>query len=92
MKASSSDFRSKRAVISADRLDRYLTRRLHKIPGFDKVSVSAGYRLRAPDADGCNWSGDVVPVHGVRAPPSEVIAATLRPIVQDARARYNLSE
>jgi hypothetical protein len=81
-----------RAIISAQRLDQYLTRELHKVPGFHAVSVSAGYRLRAPDAEGCNWSGEVVPVHGVRAPPPEVIAATLRPIVRDARARFNLSE
>jgi hypothetical protein len=84
--------RPKRAVISAERLDRYLTSQLQKLPGFDAVTVSAGYRLRTPDVDGCNWSGDVVPVHGVRAPPAEEIAARLQPIVRAARARFNISE
>ena len=82
----------KRTVISAETLDRYLTDRLHEIPGFETVSVSAGYRLRAPDDHGCNWSGNVVPMHGLRAPLTDVIAAALLPIVRCARARFNLSE
>src|SRR5687768_8650975 len=40
-------------------LDRYLTRQLHKTAGFNAVRLAAGYRLRAPDARGCNWSGDI---------------------------------
>lgn len=82
----------KRVFISATELDQYLTEQLQKVPGFEQISVSAGYRLRTPDADGCNWSGDVVPLHGKRAPPPEVIAETLRPIVRHARARFNISE
>jgi len=81
-----------RTVVSAEQLDQYLTNELHKIPGFAGITVHAGYRLREPDADGCNWSGHAVPLHGVRAPPPEVIEATLRPIVRHARARFNLSE
>jgi hypothetical protein len=81
-----------RVSISAETLDDILTEELHRVPGFEAVRVSAGYRLRAPDAEGCNWSGRVVPVHGVRAPPSEAIAAALSPIVRLARARYNISE
>jgi hypothetical protein len=81
-----------RCVVPAARLDRYLTDELHKLPGFDMVTVYAGYRLRAPDDEGCNWSGAVIPVHGVRAPPREEIAAALRPIVRTARARFNMDE
>jgi hypothetical protein len=81
-----------RVVISPQQLDHYLTAELHKVPGFAGVTVHAGYRLREPDADGCNWSGHAVPLHGVRAPPADVIEATLRPIVRNARARFNLSE
>ena len=81
-----------RRIISAKRLDRYLTAQLQKLPGFAEVTVSAGYRLCEPDADGCNWSGEVVPVHGVRAPPAQEIVARLQPIVRAARARYNMSE
>jgi hypothetical protein len=81
-----------REEISAEHLDEYLTRELQKVPGFEAVSVSAGYRLRSTDDEGCNWSGDVVPVHGVRAPLPEVIAQALQPIVKTAQARFNLSE
>jgi hypothetical protein len=83
---------SKRRSIPAPELDRYLTGELHKLPGFESVSVYAGYRLRNPDSAGCNWSGEVVPLHGVRAPPAEAIAAALRPIVRSARERFNISE
>jgi hypothetical protein len=81
-----------REEIPASRLDRYLTQQLHRVPGFDAVDVSAAYRLSAPDARGCNWSGNVVLVHGSRAPLPEVVAAALRPIVRAARARFNMSE
>lgn len=83
---------TRRVAIPADTLDDILTTELHRLPGFEAVDVSAGYRLSAPDEEGCNWSGRVVPVHGVRAPPSDAIAAALTPIVRSARARYNLSE
>ena len=82
----------KRAAISPERLDCYLTEQLHKVPGFEAVDISAGYRLRAPDDEGCNWSGKVVALHGLRAPLAEDIAAALRPIVRGARARFNLTE
>jgi hypothetical protein len=84
--------RRERKTIPATKLDRYLTAQLHKRPGFERVDVSAGYRLRAPDAEGCNWSGQVVALHGVRAPAADLIAATLAPIVRSARERFNLSE
>ncbi|MFZ0008279.1 MAG: hypothetical protein WAK94_08600 [Steroidobacteraceae bacterium] len=84
--------RSNRTIISAGQLDRHLTARLHRSGAFETVRVSAGYRLRVPDASGCNWSGRVVPIHGLRAPAREIIEAALRPIVEAARARFNLSE
>jgi len=83
----------KRTVISAVRLDRHLTERLRQCdPAFDTISLAAGYRLRATDASGCNWSGHVVPLHGLRGPPHETIEVAVRPIVEAARARFNLSE
>lgn len=82
----------RREEIPASRLDRYLTQQLHRVPGFDAVDVSAGYRLSVPDARGCNWSGNVVLLHGLRAPRRELTAAALRPIVRAARARFNMSE
>lgn len=81
-----------REEVPASRLDRYLTQQLHRVPGFEAVQVSAGYRLSLPDARGCNWSGKVVLLHGSRAPPRDVVAAALRPIVRTARARFNMSE
>jgi hypothetical protein len=82
----------KRVTISAARLDEYLTEQLHESAGFENVRLSAGYRLRTPDVDGCNWSGHVFPVHGTRGPTSEEIADAARPIVKAARARFNISE
>jgi hypothetical protein len=83
----------KRTIISAVRLDRHLTERLRQSDrAFETVRLAAGYRLRATDASGCNWSGHVVPIHGLRAPAHEIIEAALHPIVAAARARFNLSE
>lgn len=82
----------KQKPLSAFALDRYLTHQLHKTAGFEGVRLVAGYRLRAPDAQGCNWSGDVTAIHGTGTPRSATIAAALCPIVRDARARFNLSE
>lgn len=84
--------RPNQTMISAGRLDRHLTARLRRSGAFETVRVSAGYRLRVPDASGCNWSGRVVPIHGLRAPAREIIEAALSPIVEAARARFNLSE
>ncbi len=81
-----------RESVAPARLDRYLTRQLRKMPGFETVSVSAGYRLRAPDEDGCNWSGDVVPMYGAHASHADIVCRRLRPIVRAAKARFNLSE
>jgi hypothetical protein len=81
-----------REEIPACQLDRYLTQRLHRVPGFDFVDVSAGYRLNVPDSRGCNWSGNVVLMHGLRAPHPDRMEAALRPIVRAARARFNMSE
>jgi hypothetical protein len=84
--------RQQREEVSAATLDCYLTEQLHRLPGFDAVEVSAGYRLTAPDARGCNWSGNVVLLRGSRAPRLDLITAALRPIVRKARARFNMSE
>jgi hypothetical protein len=81
-----------RALVPAYRLDRYVTSELHKLPGFESVSVSVGYRLRATEEDGCNWSGDMIPRYGRGAPCAAVVTAALRPIARAARARFNLSE
>ncbi len=76
--------------LSAVALDRYLTEQLHKTAGFSAVRLAAGYRLRARDAHGCNWSGDITVLHGTRAPLSGTIATAVRPIVKEARLRFNL--
>jgi hypothetical protein len=81
-----------RKCVAAAHLDRYLTRQLRKTPGFETVSVSVGYRLRAPDEDGCNWSGDVVPMFGTHPSHADIVSRSLRPIVKAAKARFNLSE
>jgi hypothetical protein len=78
--------------ISAAALDDYLTRKFHKTTGFEDVRLAVGYRLRAFDTHGCNWSGEVTVIHGAHTPRSAMIAAALCPIVKDAQARFNLSE
>ena len=69
-------------TISAAELDRYLTEQLQRKTGFEMIRLSAGYRLRAPDADGCNWSGDVIPIDRTRGPPDEAMAAAVGPIAE----------
>jgi hypothetical protein len=83
---------SSRVEVPASQVDRYLTRRLRRLAGFGAVSASVGYRLRAPDEEGCNWSGEVVLMCGAHAPDAAIIAATLPPLVEAARARFNLKE
>jgi len=82
----------KRETISAVALDKYLTRELHKTAGFEMVRLSAGFRLRVPDKKGCNWSGNITHIHGIRAPSCEKIDAALAPIVKVARERFNMAE
>ena len=84
--------RNERATVSAGWLDAYLNAHLRRVPGLGGVTIYAGYRLSSPDADGCNWSGTVTPIADARAPSTELIDAALMPIVQNARARFNLSE
>jgi hypothetical protein len=84
--------RNRRQFVSASELDAYLTAQLRRTGGFGTVRIAAGYRLQRDDANGCNWSGDVTVIQGMRSPASDVIAAALRPIVGVARARFNLSE
>jgi hypothetical protein len=82
----------KQKPVSPAALDQYLTEQLHKSAKFKDVRLVAGYRLRAPDAHGCNWSGDVTAIHDTCPPWSATISAALCPIVKDARTRFNLSE
>lgn len=81
-----------RALVTAHCLDCYVTNELRKLPGFESISVTVGYRLRAVDENGCNWSGNVVPRYGRGAPSAAIVTAALRPIARAARARFNLSE
>jgi hypothetical protein len=81
-----------RQPIPAAHIDRYLTRQLHKMPGFEKVAVSVGYRLRAADEDGCNWSGHVVPMYDTHFSHADSVSRRLRPFIKAAQARFNLSE
>ncbi len=81
-----------RESVAAARVDRYLTRQLHKTPGFERVAVSVGYRLQVPDEDGCNWSGHVVPMYETHCSLADMVSERLRPFIKTARARFNLSE
>jgi hypothetical protein len=81
-----------RESVAAARVDRYLTRQLHRMAGFEKVAVSVGYRLRVPDRDGCNWSGHVVPMYETHCSLADTVSERLRPFIKTARARFNLSE
>jgi hypothetical protein len=46
--------------------------------------------LRESEADGCNWSRDLVINYGRN--DSEVVHRYLRPLFEDARRRFNVHE
>ena len=68
----------------------WLTQELRKFPGCEETTVSIQYELQGPDADGCNWSRDIVFNFGRN--DSVVAKEHLRPLFDEARRRFSVRE
>jgi hypothetical protein len=68
----------------------WLTRELRAHSGCQGTIVTVQYQLREPEADGCNWSRDLVINYG--RDNSEVVHRYLRPLFEEARRRFNVHE
>jgi len=55
-----------------------------------ETTVSVQYELLEPEPDGCNWSRDLVINYG--RDDCENVLRHLRPLYEDARRRFNVSE
>ena len=71
-------------------ISEWLTGELRKHPGCGDTTVSVQYQLQEPDADGCNWSRDIVFNFGRN--DTVVAKDRLRPIFEEARRRFNVRE
>lgn len=79
-----------RTSVPMDVLAEWLTSELRKFDGCDECEVTAVYRLREPDKEGCNWSMDGPPVRATGVPP-EILRPALADVVARAKERFNVS-
>lgn len=71
-------------------ISEWLTAELHKQRGCQETRVSVQYQLQEPDAEGCNWSRDLIINYG--GDDSVLILERLRPLFEEARRRFNVRE
>ena len=74
-----------RAEISA-----WLNQELHKLEGCGEARVTVQYEILELDADGCNWSRDLI-INYARD-DSVLVNQRLRPLFEEARRRFNVRE
>jgi hypothetical protein len=81
-----------RKLVTLDELSALLTSELQKIPDAAGSKITVQFRLREPDADGCNWSDtDIVVSHGPNALHKN-LAPHVQQLVKDARERFNIQD
>jgi hypothetical protein len=68
----------------------WVTIKLNEHPACGETRVTVQYELEEPDADGCNWSRDIVLNYG--RDDSAVVNQHLRPLFEEARRRFNVCE
>jgi hypothetical protein len=73
-----------------DEIGAWLNRGLHKHPGCEGARATVQYELLEPDADGCNWSRDLIINYGRN--DSVVVNEHLSPLFEEARRRFNVRE
>jgi hypothetical protein len=73
-----------------DELSAWLNQALHKHPGCEAARATVQYELVEPDADGCNWSRDIIIDYDCN--DSVVVNEHLRALFEEARRRFNLRE
>jgi hypothetical protein len=68
----------------------WITARLRSFPECADAEVTVQYELHEPEADGCNWSRDLVINYG--RSDSQAVQRRLRPLCKEARRRFNIDE
>ena len=68
----------------------WLNQELRKHKGCDEARATVQYELCEPDADGCNWSRDLIINCG--GDDSVLVNQHLRPLFEEARRRFNVRE
>ena len=79
-----------RELKTREEISEWLNRELRKHPDCQGTRVSVQYELREPDADDCNWSRDLIINYG--GDDSVLVHQHLRPLFEEARRRFNVSE
>lgn len=79
-----------RELITRVGISSWITARLRSFPECADAEVTVQYELRAPDADGCNWSRDLVINYG--RSDSQAVQRCLCPLCEEARRRFNIDE
>ncbi len=80
-----------RQLLTIEELSKRLTAELQTVEDGKGSEITVRYRLREPDADGCNWS-DTVSVRVGPNATSEYLAPYVSRIVRQARAKYNVKD
>jgi len=73
-----------------DEISAWLNQELHRHPGCEETRASVQYELLEPDADGCNWSRDLIINYGRN--DSLVVNERPRLLFEEARRRFNVRE
>jgi hypothetical protein len=79
-----------RELKTRQQISQWITQRLQIFPDCAGANVTVQYELQEPDADGCNWSRDLILNYG--RSDSDAVLQHLRPLHQEARRRFNVSE
>ena len=79
-----------RELKTRQQISDWITQKLRAFPECADAKVTVQYELREPDNEGCNWSRDLILNYGRSG--SEAVLQHLRPLHQEARWRFNVSE
>jgi hypothetical protein len=79
-----------RELKTRQQISDWITLRLQASPECADATASVQHELQEPAPDGCNWSEDLVLSYGTS--DSEAVLQHLRPLHQEARRRFNVSE
>jgi len=79
-----------RELKTRQQISQWITQRLQIFPDCAGANVTIQHELQEPDAEGCNWSRDLILDYGKS--DSDAVLQHLRPLHQEARRRFNVSE
>jgi hypothetical protein len=79
-----------RELKTRQQISDWITQSLQAFPECADARATVQYELQEPDAEGCNWSRDLILNYG--RSDSDAVLRHLRPLHQEARRRFNVSE